>query len=107
MIQLQFLNKLLDCQDPSLILVNNIDESFFSDYKAEYRFIKDHLDKYNNIPMIFDEAFVFCDDVRLTNILKTLSEMSEERQIIILSCSNREEKILELLNVEFNKIKLE
>ena len=45
-----FLNKLLDCQDPSLILVNNLDESFFSDYKAEYRFIKDHLDKYNNIP---------------------------------------------------------
>ena len=50
MIQLQFLNKLLDCQDPSLILVNNLDESFFSDYKSEYRFIKDHLDKYNNIP---------------------------------------------------------
>lgn len=50
MIQLQFLNKILDSQDPSLILVNNLDESFFSDYKSEYRFIKDHLDKYNNIP---------------------------------------------------------
>ena len=64
-------------------------------------------DKYNHVPIIFDEAFVFCDDVRLTNILKTLSEMAEERQIIILSCSNREEKILDLLNVKFNKIKLE
>ena len=54
MIQLQFLNKLLDCQDPSLILVNNLDESFFSDYKSEYRFIKDHLDKSNEqkFPMV-------------------------------------------------------
>ena len=50
MIQLQLLNKIIDSQDPSLILVNNLDESFFSDYKSEYRFIKDHLDKYNNIP---------------------------------------------------------
>ena len=50
MIQLQFLNKILDSRDPSLILVNNLDESFFSDYKEEYKYIKEHLDKYNNIP---------------------------------------------------------
>ena len=52
-------------------------------------------DKYNNVPLIFDEAFVFFDDIRLENILKTLSEMAEERQIIILSCSDREYRILE------------
>jgi len=63
-------------------------------------------DKYNNIPIIFDEAFVFCDEERLENILKTLSEMAEERQIIILSCSLREENILENLNINFNKIYL-
>ena len=64
-------------------------------------------DKYNNVPIIFDEAFVFCDDVRLTNILKTLSEMAEERQIIILSCSTREEKLLRELTVDFNKVLLD
>ena len=64
-------------------------------------------DKYNNVPIIFDEAFVFCDDIRLTNILKTISEMAEERQIIVLSCSTREESILENLKVEFNKIVLD
>ena len=63
-------------------------------------------DKYNNVPIIFDEAFVFCDEERLENILKTLSEMSEDRQIIILSCSLREQKILEKLNINFNKIYL-
>jgi len=61
-------------------------------------------DKYNNVPIVFDEAFVFCDEDRLKNILKTLSEMAEERQIIILSCSEREQRILKELNVEFNKI---
>lgn len=61
-------------------------------------------DKYNNVPIIFDEAFVFCDDTRLANILKTLSEMAEERQIIILSCSSREKQILEDLKVDFNTV---
>lgn len=64
-------------------------------------------DKYHNVPIIFDEAFVFCDDARLTNILKTLTEISEDRQIIILSCSTREQRILEGLNVEYNRIKLD
>ena len=64
-------------------------------------------DKYNNVPIIFDEAFVFCDDVRLEGILKTLSEMAEERQIIILSCSDREQRILQELGAEFNEIRLE
>lgn len=50
MIQLQFLNRLLDTGDSSLLVVNNLDESFFSDYKQEYKFIKEHLDKYNTIP---------------------------------------------------------
>ena len=50
MIQLQFLNKLLDSKDASFIITNNITEEFFSDYEQEFRFIKEHLDNYNNIP---------------------------------------------------------
>ena len=63
-------------------------------------------DKYHKIPLIFDEAFVFCDDTRLSNILKTLSEIAEDRQIIILSCSRREKSILEELKVEFNYLEI-
>lgn len=63
-------------------------------------------DKYHQVPIIFDEAFVFCDDVRLTNILKTLSEMAEDRQIIIMSCSTREERILEKWNIPFHEIRI-
>ena len=50
MIQLQFLNYLLNTKDSSLLLVNNITEDFFSDYKDEYRFIKEHLNEYGTIP---------------------------------------------------------
>ena len=63
-------------------------------------------DKYGNLPLIFDEAFVYYDDERLENILKTISDFSKEKQVLILSCSNREIKILEKLNINFNKVEL-
>ncbi|MBO5712108.1 MAG: hypothetical protein J6R47_04650 [Acholeplasmatales bacterium] len=50
MIQLQFLNKLLDTKDTSTLQINNIDPSFFSDFYKEYSYIKDHLSKFGNIP---------------------------------------------------------
>ena len=50
MIQLQFINALLSSKDKSLLVVNNIDDSFFSDYKDEFNFIKNHINLYNTIP---------------------------------------------------------
>ena len=50
MIQLQFLNKLLDSKDTSLLLLNNLNKEFFSDYTQEYQFIEDHIKKYGTCP---------------------------------------------------------
>jgi len=50
MIQLQFINYLLNSNDTNILSENNLDESYFSDYKNEYRFIKEHIDKYQKIP---------------------------------------------------------
>lgn len=50
MIQLQFLNYLLGSGDASSLLMNNIDETFFSDYVHEYRYIKQHIDKFGKVP---------------------------------------------------------
>ena len=50
MIQLQAINKILDSRDASFIIINNITEEFFSDYPNEFRFIKEHLDTYSQIP---------------------------------------------------------
>ncbi len=63
-------------------------------------------DKYNNLPLIFDETFVYFDETRLSSILKTISEISGDKQIIILSCSNREEQSLDKLNIDYNLIQL-
>lgn len=49
-IQNQVLNKILDDKDTTLISLNNLTEEFFSDYKEEFRFIKEHIDKYGNCP---------------------------------------------------------
>ena len=50
MIQLQVLNYILDSQDSSMLLVNNLNKEFFSDYVDEYKYIVDHIKNYGNVP---------------------------------------------------------
>lgn len=58
------------------------------------------------MPIILDEAFAYFDDERLENILKYLDTNFKDNQIIIFTCSNREEKALERLNIMHNIIKM-
>ena len=57
------------------------------------------------MPIILDESFAYYDEKRLESILKYLAR-EIENQIIILTCSKREEEILNKLNIEYNKINL-
>lgn len=50
MIQLQVLNKIIQNRDPSLILLNNLNETFFSDYPDEFKYILDHYNQFGVIP---------------------------------------------------------
>ena len=50
MIQLQFINKILQTGDTSVLLMNNLTDEFFSDYKQEFDYIKEHINKYGNCP---------------------------------------------------------
>lgn len=59
-----------------------------------------------NMPLILDEAFAFYDDERLENILKFLIDNYYNKQIIILTCTSREEEILNKMKYEYNKINL-
>ena len=45
------------------------------------------------MPLILDETFAFYDEKRLKSALKWLR--GQNRQVIILSCSRREEEILQ------------
>lgn len=60
--------------------------------------------KIKELPIILDESFAFYDDSRLTNVLDVLS--NADRQIFILTCSNREKIILNKLNLDCNFIEI-
>lgn len=47
-----------------------------------------------NIPLILDETFVYYDNERLKNMLENLLKVSKEKQVILLSCSDREISML-------------
>ena len=66
------------------------------------------VDSINNegLPLILDDCFIQYDDNRLKNIMKFLYEKSKERQIILFTCHNRENTILDEMKVEYNLIEL-
>ena len=57
------------------------------------------------MPIIMDESFAYYDKERMTEILEYLSEL-ENIQILIFTCSDREEKILEKEAIKYSKIEL-
>lgn len=61
MIQSQFINYLLDKKDASIITVNNLSDKFFSDYKDEFNYIKNHYETYGTI----------CDKETFLNVFPT------------------------------------
>lgn len=58
------------------------------------------------MPIILDEAFAFYDEERLKNILRYISDTYKDRQIIILTCTNREEKIMKNNELEYNLVNI-
>ena len=95
MIQLQFLNYLLKTKDSSILLVNNLNEDFFSDYKNEYNFIINHLREYGNIP----DSITFLNNFPSFDII----EVSESPDFLIDKLY--EDKNTRVLASIFNKIK--
>ena len=59
-----------------------------------------------SMPIILDEAFAYFDEERLENILKYMNDKFENHQIILLTCTNREKRILEKEDIEFNYCKM-
>ncbi len=81
--------------------VGTIDQLYFSLRLAA-------LDNLTNekMPIILDETFAYYDDFRLENIFKYINEKFKDHQIIILTCTNREQEILKKLNINYNFINI-
>lgn len=56
------------------------------------------------LPIILDESFAYFDDDRMKNVMQFIVENYKNRQIILLTCTKREEQCLEMLGVNYNKI---
>ena len=58
------------------------------------------------LPIILDEAFAYYDDERMENILKYIQEEYKNNQVLIFTCSDREQKILEETGIGYNKVQI-
>lgn len=58
------------------------------------------------LPIILDEPFAYFDDKRLENVIRFFKENYGNRQIIIFTCTNREEKIMKNSNYDYKLIEL-
>lgn len=58
------------------------------------------------MPIILDETFAYFDKKRLENVLKFLYSNYENKQIIILTCTEREKETLKDMNLSYNEILL-
>lgn len=77
MIQLQFLNKLLQTGDTSILLMNNLNDEFFSDYTDEFNWIKEHVNKYGNCPDMTSFVAKF-PDFDVVEVKETISYLVDE-----------------------------
>ena len=60
--------------------------------------------KFGDLPIILDESFAYYDDERLENTLNTLLKLN--KQIIIMTCSDREKNILDKLKEKYNYLEV-
>ena len=83
MAALQIISKILETKDYSIITDNLLDESYFLDYKEEFLFIKDHYDKYGNVPdkYTFEEKFPDIQLVEVTESDEYLVETIREERL--------------------------
>ena len=68
MIQLQALNKILKTKDVSIIINNNLDANFFSDYRQEFNFILNHYNTYGVVP----DYATFCSKFKNFTVVDVL-----------------------------------
>lgn len=77
LIQLQVLNKILQTGDTSVLLMNNLTDEFFSDYRNEFEFIKEHINKYGNCPDMTSFVSKF-PDFDVIQVNETISYLIDE-----------------------------
>ena len=50
MTELQVVSRILNQKSMNIVTENNITDDYFISYKSEYEYIKNHVEKYGNVP---------------------------------------------------------
>ncbi len=58
------------------------------------------------MPIILDETFAYYDTERLINILRYIAQRFSGHQVIVFTCTNREQEVLRQLDLKFNEIEI-
>lgn len=97
--QLQLLNYILNKKDWSVVSLNNLDERYFSDYKTEFNFIKNHIEQFHVIPdkLTFANSFPDFDFIEVNEPVNYLLEelYKEYHQSYLADKFNHIKKMLE------------
>jgi len=97
--QLQVLNKILNTKDYSFVLLNNLNEHYFYNYKAEFRYIKKHFETYNSVPdkLTFAAAFPDFDIIEVNEPDSYLLEqlVKDYRKSFLATTFNQMRKLIE------------
>lgn len=70
MVALQIISKVLETKDFSIISDNILDDNYFLEYKEEFTFIREHYEKYGNVPdkVTFEQKF---PDIQLVEVTES------------------------------------
>jgi len=87
-------------KDNKLIPIEQLSKGTIEQIRLAVRLVvADDIFGMETIPIILDESFVYFDDLRLRQILKSLAAL--DRQVLIFTCHEREMKILNDEGISF------
>jgi len=97
--QVQFINKILQDKDFSLVTLNNLSADYFFNYRAEFNYIKNHYDLYKTVPdkLTFANAFPDFDFVEVNEPIEYLLDQlyKDYNQSYLATRFNQVKKLLE------------
>ena len=87
MIELQVINKILNTGKDDIIKNYNITDEYFTEYKEEWKFIRDHKETYGNIPDIetFLAEFKDFDVIKVNETDEYLAKTFEEEHLYTIA----------------------
>jgi uncharacterized protein YhaN len=99
--------RIIDPETGDLIGINQLSGGTIDQIYFALRFgVRDIVDGKRSLPFVLDDPFVQYDDSRKQSALKFVSRISEDNQVLLLTCTNSEKHILDEIGDQYNGVGL-